>query len=240
MRVALIPLRTFPRQVEENFAELERRLEEAACFSPDLVCLPECTLTGYLYEQDDFERFAEPLGGPTPQRVAELARRFGVYLCAGMLERVPEGVYSAALLFDRDGNLILRHRKIEEKPPFLCGREFRSAETSLGRVGILICGDLFNESAARQAARRADVLLVPLARSFAGRSPDPGRWAAEERQEYQAAATALQTAVCIVNALEVGVEEPAFGGALVVSADGRLLAESPHGSDELLLVEVEG
>lgn len=48
MRLALIPLRTWPRQVERNLRELERRLEEVAGFSPDLVCLPECTLSGYL------------------------------------------------------------------------------------------------------------------------------------------------------------------------------------------------
>lgn len=239
MRVVLIPLRTRPRQIEQNWAELERRLEEAAGFAPDLVCLPECALTGYLYEAADFEHFAEPLTGPSVRRLAGLARRMGSFLCAGLLERAPEGVYSAALLFDQRGNLILRHRKIEEKPPFRCGRDFRSVKTRLGRMGILVCGDLFNESASRRAAGRVDVLLVPLARSFAGRSPDPARWAAEERQVYWAAAAALKTTVCIVNALEVDVEEPAFGGALVIGADGRLLAESPHGSDELLLVEVE-
>ncbi len=236
MRACLIPLRTFPRRPDENFAELERRLEEAARFAPDLVCLPECTLTGYLYEEKDFERFAEPLDGPTALRLADLARRFGVFLCAGLLERAPEGVYDSALLFDRRGDVILHHRKIEEKPPFLRGRLFRSAPTELGRLGVLICGDLFNESAARQAVGQADILLVPLARSFAGRSPDSDRWA-EERQAYLEAARPLRATVYLVNALEVGVEEPAFGGALAVGADGRLLAESPHGSDQLLCVE---
>lgn len=238
MRACLIPLRTIPCRPDENFAELERRLSEAARFSPDLVCLPECTLTGYLYEEADLERFAEPLEGPSARRLAELARRFGVFLCAGLLERAPEGVYDSALLFDRLGGLILHHRKIEEKPPFLCGRLFRCAPTELGRLGILICGDLFNESVARQAVGQVDILLVPLARSFAGRSPDPNRWAAEERQAYLEAGRSLRTTVCLVNALEVGVEEPAFGGALAVGADGRLLAESPHGSDQLLCVEV--
>lgn len=239
MRACLIPLRTLPRRVEENFAELERRLEEAARFAPDLVCLPECTLSGYLYEPDDFDRFAEPLDGPTAQRLADWARRFGVYLCAGLLERAPEGVYNAALLFDRRGDLLLHHRKIEEQPPFLRGQTFQRAETELGRLGILICGDLFHEPVAQQVAGSVDCLLVPMSRGFDGPSPDAARWEREERQAYLDGVRRLGVTTLIVNALEPIPTEGAFGGALAVDADGGLLAESPHGSDELLSVEVE-
>lgn len=237
MRACLIPLRTLPRRVEENSAELERRLEEAARFAPDLVCLPECTLTGYLYEPDDFDRFAEPLDGPTAQRLADWARRFGVYLCAGLLERAPEGVYNAALLFDRRGGLILHHRKIEEQPPFLRGQTFRYAETELGRLGILICGDLFNESVAQRVAGSVDCLLAPMSRGFDGPSPDAARWEREERQAYLDAVRRLGVTTLIVNALEPIPTDGAFGGALAVGVDGSLLAESPHGTDELLIVE---
>ncbi|MEZ0395681.1 MAG: carbon-nitrogen hydrolase family protein [Anaerolineales bacterium] len=237
MRAGLIPLRTIPRQVEQNLAELERRLTEAARFSPDLVCLPECTLTGYLYEQSDFERFAEPLDGPGARRLADLARRFEVFLCAGLLERAAEGVYNAALLFDRRGHLRLHHRKIEEKPPFLCGRSFRSAETELGRLGILVCGDLFNEQVIAQVDRSLDFLLMPMSRSFDGRSPDAARWEREERQVYLDGVRQAGVTTLIVNALEPLPEEGAFGGALAVRADGALLGESRHGTDQLLLVD---
>lgn len=237
MRAALIPLRTFPRQVEANFAEIERRLEEAVCFAPDLICLPECALTGYLYEQADFDRFAEPLTGPGVRRLAGLARRFGVFLCAGWLERAPEGVYNAALLLDRRGDLVLHHRKIEEQPPFLCGQTVRGAETELGRLGLLICGDLFNEQVLAQVERSLDLLLLPMSRSFDGRSPDRLRWETEERPVYLDRVRQAGVKTLIVNALEVLEAQAAFGGALAVGADGTLLAESPHGTDELLLVD---
>ncbi|MFN3742336.1 MAG: carbon-nitrogen hydrolase family protein [Anaerolineales bacterium] len=238
MRLALIPLRVWPRQVERNLAELERRLEEAAHFSPDLVCLPECTLTGYLYDQADLERFAETLSGALVARFSELARRFKVYLCAGLLERALEGVYDTALLFDGEGRLLGYHRKIEEQPPFLCGQTFRPIESDLGRLGILICGDLFNEDAVRQARHAADLLLVPMSRGLDGRSPDPDRWEAEERAAYLDAARATKTIVAMVNALELEAPAPAFGGALVVNAEGLVVGESPHGSDEILFVEI--
>lgn len=238
MRLALIPLRTWPRQVERNLRELERRLEEVAGLSPDLVCLPECTLSGYLYDEADLARFAEPLSGASVARFAELAQRFKVHLCAGLLERAPEGVYDAALLFDGEGRLIGHHRKIEEQPPFSCGQTFQPIQSELGRLGLLICGDLFNEDAVRQARGAVDLLLVPMSRSFDGRSPDPDRWETEERAAYLDVARALRTNVMMVNALEMEIDEPAFGGALAVDAEGRLIGESPHGSDEILFVEI--
>lgn len=236
-RFALLPLRTVPRQVERNFAELESRLEEASRFAPDLILLPECTLTGYLYEEADLERFAEPLTSPSVERLANLAQRFGVFLCAGFLERAPEGVYNAALLFDRSGHLCLHHRKVEEQPPFLCGKTFRSVSTELGWAGILICGDLFNQEVVAQVLSKTDFLLVPMSRSFAGRSPDAERWAQEERQAYLDVVRQIGVLTFIVNALEEEVAEPAFGGALAVAGDGTLLAETPHGTDKLLIVD---
>ncbi len=238
MRACLIPLRTLPGQVEMNFAELERRLEQAAAHAPDLVCLPECTLTGYLYEQADLDRWAEPLSGPTVRRFSGLARRFGIYLCAGLLEKTAAGVYNAALLFGPSGNVLLRHRKREEHPPFFCGAESHSVETPFGRVGILICGDLFNQQAVAAFNPPPDLLLIPMSRSFDGRSPDPARWEREERAAYLEAVRQSRIPALIVNALEEQTDAPAFGGALAVTAAGTLLAESPHGTDEILIVEL--
>lgn len=235
MRVALIPLRTVPRDPIANRREVERRLEQLRHEAPDLVCFPETTLTGYCYQKQDFNHFAEPVPGPTSSWFGELARKYGVYLCAGLLERLSQGVYDTALLFDPNGRIMLHHRKIEEKPPFLCGDGFRTAITPLGRLGILICGDLFCKPLQRKAAASADWLLVPMSRAFDGRSPDLTRWEQEERQAYLEAIRAYRAGVFLVNALEVGVDEPAFGGALIVNANGTLLGESSHGTDHLLI-----
>ncbi len=237
MRLALIPLRTLPRQWEANFKEVQRRLEEALRHHPHLVCFPECTLTGYLYEEQDVQRFAEPIPGPTTERMAVLARRSGVSLAFGMLEATPAGVYDSALLVDANGHILLHHRKIEEQPPFQCGRAVSSARTPFGHLALLICGDLFNPEVIAQLPSNLDLLLVPMARSFDGRSPDPQRWLGEERAAYLQAAQASGVTTALVNALEVEGEERSFGGALVVGPQGEVLAEAPHGSDSLLVWE---
>ncbi len=233
--ICLIPLRTQPRAPVGNFEHLVHRLQQASRDRPDLICLPECCLTGYLYEEQDLARFAEPIPGSTTRQMAELARRYHVHLCFGMLEVQGTAFYDSAVLLDPDGQICLVHRKIEEKSPFRRGQAVESAGTELGRLGILICGDLFNASVVQRLDPRLSLLLVPMARSFDSRSPDSERWLREERQAYLDAVKAAGVPALLVNALETGGPEPAFGGAMVVSAQGELLAESPHGTDDILV-----
>ncbi len=242
MRLCLLPLRVRCRDPGANFRHLEERLRDLALQRLDLVCLPECTLTGYLFEEQDLQKFAEPIPGPTTERMGELARRHEIFLCFGLLEVAGSRYYDSAVLLDRQGQIILRHRKIEEHPPFALGEEVKAVDTELGRLCVIICGDLFNEEVVKQIDRSVDLLLVPIARSFEGKAPDPERWEREERNVYLEGVKAVGVTTAIVNALEVEVnpgELPAFGGALLVDGQGRLLAESPHGTDEPLLYDLE-
>ncbi len=234
MRVCLIPLKTEPRNPSANYEQLVRRLDQPAA-QPDLICLPECSLTGYLYSEADFARFAESIPGPTTERIGGLARQYRAHFCFGLLERTESGVYNSAVLLDRTGTVILRHRKIEEKPPFVTGDTPGSADTELGRLGILICGDLFDDATVEKLNASLNWLILPMARSFDRRSPDLNRWITEERQAYLDAVRAAGVPTLIVNALGSNGNDPSFGGALVVSNNGVLLAESTHGTDDALV-----
>jgi len=232
-RFCLLPLETTPRDPDGNLQRLQAMLDDLIPRErPELICLPECTLTGYLYEPDDLDRFAEPVPGTTTRRMAELAAQWGVYLCFGLLERDGEQVFNTALLLNPAGEIILKHRKINEQPPFAVGDAVASAATPWGRVSILICGDLFSDSVVSQLPAGLDYLLVPMSRAFDRVSPDRTRWEREERAAYIKAARRTGAATLIVNALETGLPEPSFGGALVVTT-GQV-AESPHGTSEAL------
>jgi N-carbamoylputrescine amidase len=239
MRVCLIPLKTEPRNPSANLERLARRLAEVAHHQPDLICLPECTLTGYLYTDDDFGRFAESIPGPVTQQIGQLARMYSTYLCFGMLEFTEAGVYNSAILLDRSGSIIHKHRKIEEKPPFANGEMVNSVHTELGQLGLLICGDLFNPEVTRKLAPSLNLLILPMARSFDNRSPDMDRWISEERQVYCDAVKAAGITTLITNALDINTDGPSFGGAMIVDGEGELLAESPHGTDDGLIWEFE-
>lgn len=238
MRLGLIPLKVQPKKIAPNLQELKARLREVARSKPDLVVLPECTLTGYLYENADVHRFAEPIPGPTTEIFSELARHYKIFLCFGMLEAAGTSFFNAAVLLDRQGRIILHHRKVCEHPPFTNGTTVLTAITELGRLSVLICGDLFDEDATNQLDRTIDLLLAPMARNFDGRSPDTEKWLRQERQVYLNGVKAVGVTTAIVNALEVAEEDASFGGALIVDKDGRVLGESPHGTDEILVYEL--
>jgi predicted amidohydrolase len=239
MRLCLLPLRVRYRDPQRNFRHLEERLSELARSKLDLVCLPECALTGYLYDESDLKKFAEPIPGPTTERMGELARNYKIFLCFGLLEAESDNFFNSAVLLDRQGRILLHHRKICEHPPFTNGTTVQTVETELGRLAVLICGDLFDEEATSQLDHSVDLLLVPMARSFDGRSPDPERWEREERKVYLDGVRAVGVITAIVNALEIDADEfPDFGGALLVDGAGLVLAESPHGTDEALVYEL--
>jgi predicted amidohydrolase len=118
MRVCLLPLKIEPRNPSVNLQHFRQRLAEVARYAPDLICLPECAFTGYLYEPRDLEQHATPIPGETTAIVAALARTYRCAICFGMLERAMEGWYSSAVLVEPSGRLALVQRKMSEQPPF--------------------------------------------------------------------------------------------------------------------------
>jgi predicted amidohydrolase len=238
MRVCLLPLQTKARDPQANLERLRRWLPEISVYRPDLICLPECALTGYLSEQADLERFAEPVPGPTSQAMAAIAQELETCLCFGLVEAAADGVYNSAVLLDQQGRAVLVHRKIVEKPPYLSGQAIKTVRTSMGRLGVLICGDLFDEDLHQKVRSQADFVLVPMARCFDGQSPDPRRWEGEERQVYLDIVQKAGVMALLVNGLLEDGDCASFGGAMVVSAQGALLAESPHGSEDFLIYDV--
>ncbi|MDQ7798938.1 MAG: carbon-nitrogen hydrolase family protein [Candidatus Edwardsbacteria bacterium] len=235
MRICLIPLKTEVRKPLVNIEHLKDRLDKAMCHRPDLVCFPECTITGYLCSKDDFTEFAEPIPGPTTSIIGRLAKEKKTYICFGLLESAAEGTYNTAVLFDGSGNIVLKHRKISEKPPFVSGNILTFADTALGRLGILICGDLFDKKCMGHLDTSLDFILTPMSRGFGNLSPDEDRWIKEERQAYLEEVKTSGKTTFLVNALETCKEGPAFGGAMVINSQGCLLAESRHGTDTELV-----
>jgi predicted amidohydrolase len=194
-------------------------------------------LIGYLYEKEELIRFAEPLSGKTNTQLSALAREYGVYLCCGFLEATNKGIFNSAAIIDKSGRIIHVQRKVSEKPPFANGSEVLSVSTPFGKIAILICGDLFDDLTIEKMDKPVDLLLVPMSRSFDLKSPDQNRWLKEERSAYLEAVKRAGCLTVLVNALESDVDEGSFGGALVVNEEGHLLAESPHGTDRLLIYD---
>jgi predicted amidohydrolase len=181
MRLALAQLEIEAAAVEANCERAESAIAEAADRGADLVALPEIFNVGY-FAFDAYQRAAEPIEGPTLERIADAAREHDVGVLAGSIvedlaetESVPtpaeEGLANTSVLFDRDGNRLAFYRKHHlfgyesaEAQMLVPGERLGIGEFEGATVGMTTCYDLrFPELYREIAAEGADLILVPSA-----------------------------------------------------------------------------
>jgi N-carbamoylputrescine amidase len=168
---------------QENLNASERLIRQAASDGHQLVVLQELHATRYFCQTEDTAVFdlAEPIPGPTSQRLGELAGELGVVIVGSIFERRMNGVYhNTAVVFDTDGRMAGQYRKMHipddpgfyEKFYFTPGDAerndstsgFTPIDTSVGRLGVLVCWDQWYPEAARlMALAGAEILIYPTA-----------------------------------------------------------------------------
>jgi predicted amidohydrolase len=142
-------------------------IAEAARQKADLVVLPETlTATGNGLSYLDA---AQPIPGPATDYFGELARKHGLYLVAGLVERDKHLIYNVAVLLGPDGKLVGKYRKValprtEIEAGIMPGHDYPVFETRFGKVGMMVCYDGFFPEVARQLSLHgAEVIAFPVA-----------------------------------------------------------------------------
>ena len=266
MRVAVLQ-HSMTARPEQNLETSQAMLREAAAAGAQLALLPELHRSLYFCQQEDTRAFdlAEPVPGPTTEALGTLARELSMVIVGSVFEKRAAGLYhNTAVVLDRNGELAGSYRKMHipddpgyyEKFYFTPGDAhnrsgqsgFSTVETSLGRLGVLVCWDQWYPEAARlMALQGAELLLYPTAIGW-----DP-RDDASERQRQHDAWETIQRSHAIANALPVLVanrtgHEPDPGGgpgtefwgqSLVAGPQGEVLARASEGEDQLLLAELD-
>ena len=137
----------------ENLQRAMDRVREAASKGAQVICLPELFQTQYFCQREDAALFdlAEPIPGPTTEKLSALAKQLRIVLVASLFERRTAGVYhNTAVIFDADGTQRGMYRKMHipddplyyEKYYFTPGDlGFKAFDTNAGRVGTLVCWD---------------------------------------------------------------------------------------------------
>ncbi len=151
----------------DSCRQLTRFIEEAARQKADLVVLPETlTATGNGLSYLDA---AESIPGPSTGYFGELARKHGLHLVAGLVERDRALIYNVAVLIGPDGQIIGKYRKValpraEIEAGVAPGHEYPVFDTPFGKVGMMVCYDGFFPEVARQLSMRgAEVIAFPVA-----------------------------------------------------------------------------
>lgn len=247
MRVALCQLRSGD-DVEANVACAERLLREAAEGGADLAALPE--YTAYLGPRP--ASIAETLpGGPVGERFAALARDHGMWVLGGTLHETADGrVFDTAPLYDRNGQLVARYRKIHlydvelpGQPPFresasvAPGHELVTHGTDTGRLGLSVCYDVrFPELYRGLMVLGAEVVAVPAQfQALTG----------EAHWHVLLRARAIENQCFVVAPAQWGAfgapedRRRSFGHSLVVDPWGRVLVEAPEEGDGVWFAELD-
>ena len=258
-RIGLVQMACGP-DPDENLERGAAKVEEAAQAGAALVCLPELFRSQYFCQREDAATFdlAEPLPGPTTERLAEAARKAGVAVIAPVFERRAAGLYhNSAAVIDADGRIVGVYRKMHipddpayyEKFYFAPGDlGFPAFDVRPGRIATLICWDQWYPEGARMAALQgASVLFYPTAIG----------WHPHEKAEHGPAQLdawrTVQRGHAIANGLyvaavnRVGHEKPEGGGAgiefwgnsFVADPQGVIVAQGSADREEILVAEVD-
>jgi N-carbamoylputrescine amidase len=227
-------------------------IREAAGRGAQIVCLQELFRSQYFCQTEDHDNFelAEPIPGPSTERLSALAAELGVVIVASLFEKRAEGLYhNTAAVIDADGSYLGKYRKMHipddpqyyEKFYFTPGDlGFRSWNTRFGRIGVLVCWDQWYPEAARLTALSgAQILFYPTAIGWLPAEKEEhggqqsGAWETIQRSH----GIANGVYVCSVNrvghegAADGGIEF--WGGSFVSDPGGRILAKA--GQDEEVL-----
>jgi predicted amidohydrolase len=252
MKLALAQMLVEPGQPDRNLDRAEQRIADASGQGADLVLLPECLDLGWTHPSARERATAIP-DGETCRRFIAAARTHRVFVCAGLVERAADRLYNAAVLIDPEGTLRLHHRKIHElefgRELYSVGDRLGVTDTSLGRIGLMVCADGFAPGqviSRTLAAMGARIILSPCA------------WAVpvdhdNEREPYgriwleNYGAVCRDTGVIIAGCSNVGPVtagpwegRPCIGCSLVLGAEGRPLARGAYGmaADEMIMVDL--
>lgn len=263
-RIALVQMSCGP-EPDANLAKAVERVGEAASQGASIVCLPELFRTQYFCQREDHALFdeAEPIPGPTVDRLAQVAREHQVTVLAPVFERRSAGLYhNTTAVLGPDGALIGRYRKMHIPDDPLYYEKFYFAPGDLGfltfptpvmRIGVMICWDQWYPEGARiDALSGAELLFYPTAIGW-----HPAEKAEFGKAQHDAWET-VQRGHAIANGMYVAVPNRVghehgdvrgdrvdgpgiefFGGSFVADPFGRVIAKASHDREELLLAEVD-
>ena len=241
-----------PGKPEANLRRACAMIASAASAGCRVVVLPECLDLGWT--DSSASELALPIPGERTAALGKAAREFGIFVVAGLVERAGERLYNSAVLISPDGEVLLRHRKINEldiaTSLYSIGTTLNVVETPLATVGVTICADNFPDSLvfAQSAARMgAQILLSPCA------------WAVDDdydndREPYgQLWLDAYVPLARMYDLYVIGVSNVGWitdgpwkgrkciGCSLAVGPGGEVLARGPYGeaAEDLIVVRAD-
>lgn len=247
--------------IQKNTDGLKNKIREAARQGAELVILQELHNSLYFCQVEDPDIFnlAETIPGPSTDEFGALAKELGVVIVLSLFEHRAPGLYhNTAVVIEKDGTIAGKYRKMHipddpayyEKFYFTPGDlGFKPIQTSLGKLGILVCWDQWYPEAARlMAMAGADMLIYPTAIGWESTDTD------EEKARQQGAWIISQRGHAVANGLHVvavnrtGYEpDPSgqtngisfWGNSFVAGPQGEILWQGSNDKEEVKVIDID-
>ncbi len=242
------------KRLTEGIADLARR-------GAEIVVLQELHNSLYFCQIEDVKNFdlAEPVPGPSTQLYGALAKQFGIVLVTSLFERRAPGLYhNTAVVFEKDGTIAGKYRKMHipddpayyEKFYFTPGDlGFKPIQTSVGKLGVLVCWDQWYPEAARlMALQGAEILIYPTAIGY--ESSDTVEEQQRQRIAWQTVMRghAIANGIPVVAVNRVGFEpDPSgqtqgiwfWGSSFICGPQGEIHYEASADEEESIIVSID-
>ena len=247
--------------MESNIKAIEEEVTDLARRGAELIILSELHNSLYFCQVEDVNNFelAEPIPGPSTDFYGALAKKLGVVMVISLFEKRAPGLYhNTAVVIEKDGTIAGKYRKMHipddpayyEKFYFTPGDlGFHPIQTSVGKLGVLVCWDQWYPEAARlMALQGAEMLIYPTAIGY--ESTDTP----EEQQRQRTAWTTVQRGHAVANGLpvvtvnRVGLEpDPSgqtngikfWGSSFVAGPQGELFYQASDNEEESLILDID-
>lgn len=248
VRIAVCQTLVIDGDRDGNFRRIEYALEAAKAGGAAIATFPESSILGW--ENPDAHRLAHSIPGPDSERIASLAKKHGLMIAIGIDEKDGDHLYGAAILVDRKGQLLWKHRKINVlpelmSPPYSTGSPdgIGVVQTEFGRIGVMICADTFTDAHFEKLrSLKPDLMLVPY-----GWAAPVDQWPEHAKQLERLISRRAKLLGCpMVGTDLVGVMSQGpwkgrtYGGAsFVADATGRIIATLRDRDVDVKIVDVK-
>lgn len=227
-----------------NLVRIENAMQQAKSAEVDIICFPEMALMGWV--NPDAHQQSQPIPGADSDTLAALARKYQMYMVIGLGEKDGEKLYDSAILLDPNGEILLKHRKVNiltelMDPPYTPGKGVQVVETEFGKFGLMICADSFVEEVKEEmTALQPDLLLIPY-----GWAKEVEDWPGHGQElEKTVTSTAKEIGCLVVGTDLVGEISQGpwrglvYGGqSLIVDEKGKVLKKGLDRDKDLLIMD---
>ncbi|HEA18426.1 MAG TPA: carbon-nitrogen hydrolase [Pseudoalteromonas prydzensis] len=245
----------------QNMAKSIAAIRDAASQGAQLVVLQELHRSLYFCQTEDVDVFdlAETIPGPSSDTLGQLAKELSIVIVASLFEKRATGLYhNTAVVLEKDGTIAGKYRKMHipddpgfyEKFYFTPGDlGFAPIQTSVGKLGVLVCWDQwFPEAARLMAMAGAELLIYPTAIGWDPRDDKGEQTRQKDAWVISQRAHAVANGVPVISCNRVGHEsDPSgqsegiqfWGNSFIAGPQGELLAEANNTDEQLLIVELD-